>query len=867
MKKVNLIIAAMLSCICLAIPVVHAEGIHHESFENGTEGFGIAYGGSGNMPSLYVSESVCKSGTKSLELVTGSSVGDNEYASSSAKSFEYQGIRFGKMRSVQKNQAYISNGFLYTGEEGVVARIMITDGNKPVSVSEKFTLEANRWNYIHNVWSCEKSSDKISMRIVFTNVRKNASIYADDISCYADFLRAGGFENGIDGWTADEETNAECETEKSAAGEYSLKMNIGKAALEKGAGISQSVDMQMFDKDKEYVITAKVYTDEENVYAKLFCINSPNFSSERTVIPGKWNLLTASFNPSEINDESIMFKVQFQGDVNAASEFYVDDVSIRDEEAAVNISGDGGSLKISGKLRQGNENREINAAVYDENSGSIIFNDNVMTDGTGAYTVTCDVSDTEKARLNTVVKITDIICYDEYENRLEGGYMYVNNDKIAEYVKRIANAKTEAEIRAVLDDADAKEALDLNAVAAFRNNTKPSVVYETILNSKIESYEDLKETVTVGSAIDIINNSQDDFFDTVNTYYTNLGLDKTEGYTKYTAFDNQNKEILRQCYYEKDQAVHTAEELCGRFEESVLKKEIREKNVYSQVIEILRRNSDFLNMDFAKYDSSNISAQNKYNIEVDLAKYAASAKDLTVLNNKLTELMQKYGSSTGTSGTGGSGSGSGGSTGGGKSVTGTFTVKNGQIYGNESNKYEFSDVAESFWGYTSIYELAELDIISKPEDKMFRPESEITREEFAKMAVKAFNIQSSTECTFTDVEKNAWYYEYVSALQSAGIVTGYEDNTFGAGKSITREEVCAILYRIVESGNAGMKEASENKSFSDESVISEYAANGVKALTAAGVVSGYENGEFKPQNSITRAETAKIISGLLKSVE
>ncbi len=864
MKKVNLIIAAMLSCICLAMPV-HAEGIYRESFENGTEGFGIAYGGSGIMPSLYTSDSVCKSGTKSLELVTGSSVTDNEYISSSAKSFEYQGIRCGKMHSVQKNQSYISSGFLYTAEEGVNARIMITDGNKPVSVSEKFTLEANRWNYIHNVWNCEKSSDKISMRIVFTNVRKNASIYADDVSSYPDFLRAGGFENGIDGWAADEEANAECSSEKSVGGEYSLKMNIGKEALEKGAGISQSVDMQRFDKNKEYVITAKVYTDEENVYAKLFCENSPNFSNERTVIPGKWNLLTASFKPSGINSESIVFRVQFQGDVSGDSEFYVDDVSIRDEEAAVGISEDGGKLKISGKLRSGNENRKINVAVYDENSGSTILNDVVTTDGTGAYNCICDVSGTEKARLNTVVKITDIMYYDEYKNQLEGGYVYVNNDKIAEYVRRIANAKTESEIRAVLDDADAKETLDLNSVAAFRNNTNPSVVYETILNSRIESYADLKEAVTVGSAIDIINNSHDDFFDTVNTYYTNLGLDKTEGYAEYTAFDSRNKEILRQCYYEKEQSVHTPEEMCGRFREAVLKKEIREKKVYSQVIEILRRNSDFLNIDFAKYDSGNISAQNKYSIEVELAKYAAAAKDITVLNSKLTELMQKYRNNSGGSGTGGTGGGSGtGSSG--KTVTGTFTVKNGQIYGSESDKYEFSDVAEDFWGYASIYELADMDIISKPEDKMFRPENEITREEFAKMTVKAFNIQNGSECTFTDVEKDAWYYEYVSALQSAEIVTGYEDNTFGAGKSITREEVCVILYRIVESRQIDIKEA-ENKNFSDEGLISEYAANGIKALTAAGVVSGYENGEFKPHNSITRAETAKIISGLLKLIK
>ena len=90
------------------------------------------------------------------------------------------------------------------------------------------------------------------------------------------------------------------------------------------------------------------------------------------------------------------------------------------------------------------------------------------------------------------------------------------------------------------------------------------------------------------------------------------------------------------------------------------------------------------------------------------------------------------------------------------------------------------------------------------------------------------------------------------------------DGFFRPNDNITREDAALIVYRWLSRKD---EKFLTKKYFSDRGSISEYARDYVNALAGAGILNGNENGEFKPQNSITRAEAAQLIYSALQSME
>lgn len=169
---------------------------------------------------------------------------------------------------------------------------------------------------------------------------------------------------------------------------------------------------------------------------------------------------------------------------------------------------------------------------------------------------------------------------------------------------------------------------------------------------------------------------------------------------------------------------------------------------------------------------------------------------------------------------------------------------------------KFSDVNSSYWAYEFIESLSSKGIINGYGDGTFKPENNITRAEFTKMVVEVAGLATgSTSSNFVDVTANDWYAPYVVAAANAGIVNGEAADWFNANGNITREDICTILGRAFPSVFNGTADLT----FSDASSISSYAVDYVKALVAAGVVNGYEDGTFRPQNNAARSEAAKML--------
>ena len=181
----------------------------------------------------------------------------------------------------------------------------------------------------------------------------------------------------------------------------------------------------------------------------------------------------------------------------------------------------------------------------------------------------------------------------------------------------------------------------------------------------------------------------------------------------------------------------------------------------------------------------------------------------------------------------------------------------------EKPKMEFNDLSSSHWAYEAIEELAEKGILNGKGDANFVPDDGVTLEEFVKIIAVAFDLTADSEIRFADVEADRWSADYIAAAAAHGIVTG-DGESFNPAQVITRQDMAVIIYRVFE--HLGLEVSGDVISFDDDAEISDYAKKAVEALTAAGIINGMGDGTFAPKTNVTRAQSAKVVYGLLQLV-
>lgn len=159
--------------------------------------------------------------------------------------------------------------------------------------------------------------------------------------------------------------------------------------------------------------------------------------------------------------------------------------------------------------------------------------------------------------------------------------------------------------------------------------------------------------------------------------------------------------------------------------------------------------------------------------------------------------------------------------------------------------------------YTEPYmkRMEELGLLQGDADGDLRPGDPITRAEFVTIINRAFGYRSAGGHPFRDVPGTAWYAEDVDIGYTEGYITGTSPTAFSPNLSITREEAAFILAK-----NLMMEPAvGENTSFADGRSISTWSQGMVSAAAENNLISGYPDGTFRPQKSITRGEAAVIL--------
>ena len=166
----------------------------------------------------------------------------------------------------------------------------------------------------------------------------------------------------------------------------------------------------------------------------------------------------------------------------------------------------------------------------------------------------------------------------------------------------------------------------------------------------------------------------------------------------------------------------------------------------------------------------------------------------------------------------------------------------------------FSDLVKSAWSSPFIARMRNLGILGGYPDGTVKPDNTINRAELAKIAAKAFGLANASE-NFSDVPDDAWYAPFVGALRSAGASWTTTTN-YRPAEDVTRGEA---LWVLLKAAGVDLDGVTVEKLFPDVSTRHRFAA----AITFAaenGIVSGYENGNFGPGDTLTRGQVAKIVA-------
>lgn len=188
-----------------------------------------------------------------------------------------------------------------------------------------------------------------------------------------------------------------------------------------------------------------------------------------------------------------------------------------------------------------------------------------------------------------------------------------------------------------------------------------------------------------------------------------------------------------------------------------------------------------------------------------------------------------------------------------------------QIIG-DNNTVVFIDVPEDYWAKDEIESFAKKGIVTGYEDGTFAPDAGVTREEFCKLLVSTFNapLQTPPSPSFSDVGEGRWSYPYIEVCSE--FLTGYA-NPFGGLPAFhpedfaTREDIAVALVRMLGYTDADASNPDYVKyKFSDGGQVSPGLMGYVSLACEKGLLSGYPDGTFGPQQGITRAETVVLLN-------
>ncbi|PAB57139.1 S-layer homology domain-containing protein [Anaeromicrobium sediminis] len=176
-----------------------------------------------------------------------------------------------------------------------------------------------------------------------------------------------------------------------------------------------------------------------------------------------------------------------------------------------------------------------------------------------------------------------------------------------------------------------------------------------------------------------------------------------------------------------------------------------------------------------------------------------------------------------------------------------------------SNK-TFNDIKNYDWAKNAIEVMASKKIINGRGEGIFDPAQNITRAEFATLITKMMGYSTENmNVPFTDVNKEAWYYNYVGAAYQNGLINGRSETVFDPNGKITRQEMAVIAAKVLEQEGYAKVSLDKLNIFNDKGNIASWAKSSVSLCVNENIISGMGNGMFAPTQNANRAQGAVVL--------
>lgn len=177
---------------------------------------------------------------------------------------------------------------------------------------------------------------------------------------------------------------------------------------------------------------------------------------------------------------------------------------------------------------------------------------------------------------------------------------------------------------------------------------------------------------------------------------------------------------------------------------------------------------------------------------------------------------------------------------------------------------DFTDVSRSDWYYQFVDYVTSKGYFNGVADKTFAPADNMTRAMFVTVLFRFDGAKGDrSQSAFTDVAPGEWYTDAINWAAANRIVDGVGNGKFAPNDPITRAQMCTMIERYLalykKAWKVTLPETGSVSVMVDESAIPAYALAAVKQCQRHGLVNGFEDGTFRPNDLSTRAQVAAVI--------
>ena len=460
---------------------------------------------------------------------------------------------------------------------------------------------------------------------------------------------------------------------------------------------------------------------------------------------------------------------------------YADGVIIECEESTMNIKMNLIDEKYA-NLIVSKKGEEIH------NNDNIFAMKRSISDNDGVVSFSFTMPDEKGSIINGEY---DVVIKPDGEDVIKDSFIYATNEDRKGLEEEILSATEYAQIGDALGKSENRivlKAMGINVEDYILIENKDKILKNIFENKKTltdNSY--LSDCINTEISLDFINNSKDikKHLSVINPVFEE---------TAFGELSDAEAEFLIECI-NAGRVYENAEKMIEKYKEAAVLYKINNTR-FDRLEETLSKYANSLGIEntneYISYKglSSKISANEKFADSVKITPLKSISELLGVLRVSVINNNAVLGGSSGGSYGGSSGSSSGSNK---APALNPVTVTKPVVV----NNIVFQDISETQWAVDAINSMAKNGVVSGDGSGNFYPNREMTREEFVKMLVVAAKLyDEKAECSFEDVEPGKWYYSYIASAVNSGMIYGVSETEFGVGSKLTRQDMAVICHRI-----------------------------------------------------------------------